>query len=210
MPDSYAESLLGRYEKIIMVSRQHWMMLVANIIGDIILVFLIFIVTLLLAYFIPSSWTIIILIGFLIMLIPAFFMLRGILRYVNHQYIITNRRVIQISGMYNKSVIDSSLEKVNDVKMDQSVLGRLMDYGNIEILTASELGVNIFKRIEHPVQFKTAMLDAKEQSEHETSSPALPGQAPTLLIQLDELYRNGILTEQEYSQKKQQILERIK
>ena len=37
--------------------------------------------------------------------------------------------------------------KVNDVKMEQSFLGRLLGYGDIEILTASELGVNLFRRI---------------------------------------------------------------
>ncbi len=52
---------------------------------------------------------------------------------------------MQISGIFNKSVIDSSLEKVNDIKMDQSALGRMFGYGDIEILTASELGVNLFK-----------------------------------------------------------------
>jgi uncharacterized membrane protein YdbT with pleckstrin-like domain len=42
------------------------------------------------------------------------------MKWKNHQYIITNRRVIQINGIVNKNVTDSSLEKVNDVHMTQS------------------------------------------------------------------------------------------
>jgi uncharacterized membrane protein YdbT with pleckstrin-like domain len=68
-------------------------------------------------------------------------MINDILVWSHHQYIVTNWRVLQISGIFNKNVIDSSLEKVNDVKMTQSFFGRIFNYGNVEILTASELGV---------------------------------------------------------------------
>ncbi len=74
--------------------------------------------------------------------IPLVDMLRHILDWTNRQFIITNRRVIQVSGFINKNVTDSSLEKVNDVKLAQSFWGRLFDYGDVEILTASELGTN--------------------------------------------------------------------
>ena len=73
--------------------------------------------------------------------------------------------MVHVKGLFNKSVIDSSLEKVNDVKMEQSYMGRIFDYGDVEILTASELGVNKFVFIEKPVKFKTAMLNAKAELE---------------------------------------------
>ncbi len=79
------------------------------------------------------------------------------------EYIVTNRRVIQTAGVFNKHVIDSSLEKVNDVVLTETVLGRLFDYGNIEILTASEMGVNLLRHIVSPVKFKTEMLNQKER-----------------------------------------------
>ena len=97
------------------------------------------------------------------MLVPLVGILNDIMVWRNKAYIVTNRRVIQISGVFNKDVVDSSLEKVNDVKMSQSFLGRMFEYGDIEILTASELGVNLFHQIAEPVEFKTAMLNAKEK-----------------------------------------------
>jgi len=146
--------------------------------------------------------------GFLILLIPTFSMTRDILNWTHHQYVITNRRVMQISGVINKSVTDSSLEKVNDVKMTQSFLGRIFDYGDIEILTASELGVNLFKRIAKPVQFKTAMLNAKERLEH--GDFAEDDQSiPKLIAQLDQLRKQGLLSEAEFQAKKEQLLSRL-
>ena len=115
------------------------------------------------------SRTVVELVIVLACLIIIFFMgmsmLRDILIWWNRQYIITSLRVIQISGVINKNLTDSSLEKVNDVKLSQSIVGRLFDYGDVEILTASELGVNLFRRIGNPVGFKTAMVNAKQDLE---------------------------------------------
>jgi hypothetical protein len=147
----------------------------------------------------------------LLILIPLLSMLRDILVWSNCQYIVTNRRVIQISGVVNKNVVDSSLEKVNDVKMTQSFFGRLFDYGDIEIMTASELGVNLFKRIGDPVKFKTAMLNAKENMGFDESGPhARPAEdIPTLIAKLDELRQKGILTEAEFQNKKKELLAKM-
>ena len=63
------------------------------------------------------------------------------------EVIVTNFRVLHAQGILSKRVMDSSLEKVNDILLTQSFLGRLFDYGNVEILTASEVGVNVLKWI---------------------------------------------------------------
>ena len=101
--------------------------------------------------------------------------------------------------------------KVNDVKMGQSFLGRVLDYGDIEILTASELGVNLFRRIGSPIRFKTAMLNAKERLETEQASGGRRPErdVPSLIAQLDELRRQGVLTEDEFNRKKAELLAKI-
>jgi len=149
--------------------------------------------------------------GFLLALVPLAIMTRDILVWNNHQYIVTNRRVIQISGIFNKDVVDSSLEKVNDVKMTQSFFGRLFDYGDVEILTASEMGVNLFKRIGDPVKFKTAMLNAKEKLGFEgTGTHAQRAESiPAMIAELDELRKQGIVTEAEFQAKKKELLAKM-
>ncbi len=145
-------------------------------------------------------------VGFGLLLIPIVSMIHDVLVYTHHEYIVTNRWVIQISGILDKQVIDSSLEKVNDVKMAQSALGRIFNFGDVEILTASKLGVNQFRRIENTVQFKTAMLNAKarlESGEHwDAPAPAASYNVPALLAQLATLRQQGVLTDEEFQQKK--------
>jgi hypothetical protein len=118
--------------------------------------------------------------------------------------------VIHVKGVFNKSVIDSSLEKVNDVKMEQSYLGRIFDYGDVEILTASELGVNKFGYIQQPVKFKTAMLNAKAKLEQGEIGRGLPApDIPGLIAELDLLRQQGVLTEGEFQQKKAELLAKM-
>jgi uncharacterized membrane protein YdbT with pleckstrin-like domain len=119
--------------------------------------------------------------------------------------------VIQVSGIFSKEVVDSSLEKVNDVKMSQSFFGRMFGYGDIEILTASELGANLFKRIGNPVKFKTTMLNAKEElgfGEVATGHHN-EGDIPALIAELGDLRKQGIISEEEFQRKKAELLAKM-
>ncbi len=212
MAHSYLESLMSEREKVLYFARQHWFILARNITLEIFLILLFLAITVTVAVFTPAYALITVAVGFILILLPVATMTRDILNYTHQQYVVTNRRVIHIAGVLNKSVIDSSLEKVNDVKMVQTAAGRMFDYGDIEILTASELGVNLFKQIEKPVRFKTAMLNAKQKLEE---APQLALQAepalsiPALIAQLDALRQQGALNEAEFQEKKKQLLAKL-
>src|SRR4029079_11083048 len=51
------------------------------------------------------------------------------LRYINQEDVLTNRRVIQVEGVLDRKATDSSLEKINDALLSQSVFGRMFDFG---------------------------------------------------------------------------------
>ena len=209
MAKNYLVNLLGDGERIILATRKHWFILASSIFFESIVILIVFGGTIVASTFAPDQILLIALIGFGLLLIPLASMIHDILTWSNHQYIITNWRVLQVSGIINKNVTDSSLEKVNDVKMSQSIFGRLFNYGDVEILTASELGVNLFKRIEDPVHFKTAMLNAKESLERrEPQQKAMPD-IPRMISQLDELRKQGVLTEEEFQAKKKELLTKL-
>jgi hypothetical protein len=87
------------------------------------------------------------------------------LRYVNQEYVLTNRRVIQVEGVLNRSATDSSLEKINDALLSQSIFGRMFDFGDLTVLTASEGGIEKMRMIRSPIVYKKKMLDAKHEYE---------------------------------------------
>ncbi len=207
MAKNYIQNMLGENERVVLVTRQHGFVLFSSIIAEIVVTLAVIVaISALTALVNPLSSF-----GYLLALIPLAIMTRDILDWSNHQYIVTNRRVIQISGIFNKDVVDSSLEKVNDVKMTQTFFGRLFDYGDIEILTASEIGVNLFKRIGDPVKFKTAMLNAKEKLGYEgTSTHAQQAESvPEMIAELNELRKQGIVTDAEFQTKKKELLAKM-
>jgi len=211
MADNYIQSLMGEHEKMLLITRQHWFVLFRAIVAEILIILILIAASVVVSVAYPPATLLAPIIGLLLALFPIFGMLRDILIWYNRQYIVTNRRVIQISGVINKNVVDSSLEKVNDVKMSQSFFGRIFDYGNVEILTASELGVNQFQRIGDPVHFKTAMLNAKEKLGFEENARVVKpaDDIPTLIAKLDELRVQGIVTEEEFQAKKVDLLAKM-
>ena len=205
----YVESLLGNREKVILVARQHWFILMSAIVLEIVIILVIIGLTILAGLFWTEFALLIGAIGTILLLLPLSTMFRDILDWMNRQYIVTNRRVIQISGVLNKNVTDSSLRKITDVMMSKSFFGRILNYGDIEILTASEFGANLFHRIEEPVGFKIAMLNAKEELEQGGEPEQDDLDVVEVLTNLDHLRELGILTDEEFIQKKSEFLERL-
>jgi hypothetical protein len=101
-----------------------------------------------------------------------------VLRYLNQEFILTNRRVIAVEGVLNKRVTDSSLEKINDAMLTQSIFGRIFGFGDLEVLTASEAGISLFRMLINPMGFKRAMLDAKHEYERDLAGPGFAGSPP--------------------------------
>jgi hypothetical protein len=90
-------------------------------------------------------------------------------------YVITNRRVMKVEGVLKKRSADSSLEKINDAVLEQSVLGRMLGYGDLDILTANEQSVDRYRMLAEAQTFKRTMLDEKHKLEQESFQiPAPP------------------------------------
>ncbi len=196
MTNTYLQNLLAKNEQVKMITHQHWVLLLREIlleVGSIVVIVLLTTLVWLVWWGNP-----IITLAYLFLLLPIASLVKDILAWKNHQFIITNRRVIQIFGILTKNVTDSSLEKVNDVKMVQSVWGRLFNFGDIEILTASELGINRFTRLAKPIEFKTAMLDAKEEMKNAVLEESLPGRNLTPQDLLLALHQSGVIPKDEF------------
>jgi len=107
-----------------------------------------------------------------------------VLRWQNEEFVVTSRRVLQTEGVLNKRVVDSSLEKINDAILSESIFGRIFGFGDLEVLTASETGISRLRMLRQADDFKRAMLDAKHDLELELSGakpmpgPALRAAAP--------------------------------
>ena len=104
-----------------------------------------------------------------------------VLRWTNEEFVVTSRRVLQSEGVINKRVVDSSLEKINDAVLSQSIFGRMFGFGDLDILTASESGISRLRMLKNADDFKRAMLESKHELELELSG-AKPLPSPPLRV----------------------------
>jgi len=162
---SYADSLLSTGERITHRVRQHWLVLVwgaripiAAIIAALLLVILSSNVS-------GTARDLLSLLTAVLFLGGLAFLTWATLRYLNTEFVLTNRRVVQVEGVVNKRATDSSLEKIHDAVLTQSIFGRMLGFGDLDVLTAAEAGIERFRMIIDPIGFKRAMLDAKHEYE---------------------------------------------
>jgi uncharacterized membrane protein YdbT with pleckstrin-like domain len=155
---AYVDTLLATNEKIVARHHQHWWAWFPSLVINLLLVAIITALSFVANTFAPGIG----IFGLILNVLPLAAFAKRFISWSSEEYIVTNRRIIQTKGLLTKHVFDSSLEKINDVVLSQTVTGRMFNYGDLEILTGSELGLNKLERIQDPVKFKIAMLNAKE------------------------------------------------
>lgn len=129
----------------------------------------------------------------------------------SNEHVLTNRRMIQQTGILNKRSMDAPLDKVNNVEHWQTVWGRILGYGDVEIDTASEHGATRFRDIRRPLEFKSAIVAATEAYRSRRFAPAAPvvPSGADRIRQLKALLDDGLISAEEFEMKRRQLLEEI-
>ena len=217
----YVESLLGKNEQILWRARQHWIVLTANFVINLFIFIVVWSIYFALGS-LGSGWLGDFLrnnrgIALIALLIPIVWFGWEFLQWWAEEYLVTTHRVVQTEGLINKHTKDSALEKINDITLSQSVMGRILNYGDLAIITGSDIGTNVLKRLAKPVDFKKTLLEQKQKlSDGEDLAPRQAVAAESdeedplkKIAQLDELRKSGAISEVEYQQAKAKLLTQL-
>ena len=145
------------------------------------------------------------------------------------RYLVTTRRVIEAGGLINKYTHDTSLQAITDMNVGHPWLGRIVGYGEIDLLTAAEAGTSKIRFLPDADGFKKALLDAKQEHELEVgggravqeavaavqSEPAVADgmsaeELDNALSRLADMKDRGLITQAEFDQKKSELLDRLR
>ncbi len=69
---------------------------------------------------------------------------------------VTNLRVVHKTGFIKRRTFEMALDKVESVDVNQSILGRLLDYGDVTILGVGE-GRETIATIASPLRFRNSI-----------------------------------------------------
>ncbi len=133
------------------------------------------------------------------------------IRAANDEFVVTERRVMRSVGLLSREHEQAPIEKIQDITVTQSVLGRLLGYGDVSLETASERGTLLFPAISAPEGLRSAIWTRTGGSAVHAvhaGSAALPGTAARM-EELENLRRKGMVSEAEYAAKRRDILDRL-
>ena len=147
---------------------------------------------------------------FLAAAVVTFFLRR--VRAAADEFVVTNRRVMRKVGLLAREAEQAPIEKIQDVTLDQGVIARLLGYGTVVLETASERGRIVFPDISRPEAFRNAIwgqaAGPAAAAAAVSPSPLPPATLSTAerLKQLEDLRTRGLLSTEEYTRKRQEIL----
>src|SRR3984957_9758134 len=139
-------------------------------------------------------------------------------------WVVTNFRVIDEAGFLNYYAKESPLDKINNVSYDQTLAGRLFNFGHVEIQTAAEAGATDYYNVNHPRRLKDTITAAQAEYKNlEFSNQAArmaaamgihantgSASAPNIAAELERLFElkiKGALSEEEYNRAKEKLLD---
>lgn len=128
--------------------------------------------------------------------------------------VLTTDRLIYRSGVLTRTGIEIPLERINTVFFRQTLLERTIGSGDLTIESAGEMGRQEFSNIRRPLNVQNEIYHQMENNETRKFSkivqPAAAGPSiPEQIAQLDELRQKGILSDEEFHRKKDELLGRM-
>jgi uncharacterized membrane protein YdbT with pleckstrin-like domain len=212
--------LLNDGEQLVLDLRPHWIFLAPSVAGLVISIGLGLTVIIGIGGDGNVKNGLSILTGLFVLAMLGWFVVRYA-KWVSTQFVLTGDRVISRRGVLSKSGMEIPLERINTVVFSQRILERLVGAGDIGIESASEGGRETFTDIRRPAQVQREIYVQMENNSGRdyrrmgtaTADSINAGAAGTAvpvahqLEKLDELRRNGVLSEAEFQAQKARLLE---
>jgi uncharacterized membrane protein YdbT with pleckstrin-like domain len=199
--------LLGPEERLLYQAKQHWTAILGRVVLAALTSLLIGGVAIGLSKLesplpLPPAWVLILL---------FFPFIQGgldLLRWRRTAYLVTDQRLIQMEGLWRRQIQDCPLQEVGDIVLRQGLLGKLLSYGDLVIMTAGKPGYH-FERVSAPATFKKALLEQQSLREEQALREQARLDIPSQIAGLAALREKGIISDSEFQAKKAELLSRM-
>ncbi|HLH90736.1 MAG TPA: PH domain-containing protein [Xanthobacteraceae bacterium] len=151
----YIDEILQPGEKVLYSTNAHWVFYFPAIVAWIVaLVLLIISVTV--AAGIPSlvmgCWAA----AALAAIAALYWTIKGWFHRLTTETDVTDRRVVHKTGFIKRRTFEIALDKIESVDVDQTILGRILNYGDVTIMGVGE-GRQTISTIASPLAFRSAI-----------------------------------------------------
>lgn len=210
-------------EKMVLASNPHWFYFWKQFISG-----AVFIGLLLLLWWVNLDWLDSFLRWILLLAVIVFIFMSiyDFIQWKTTKFAITDQRVAYQSGIVRRRGVSIPLNRINNVNFEQGLIARLFNNGIVTIESAGETGDSVFENIPNPEHVRSLIFTeiqedeqrdsdrdasalAKAMQEHLASPPTAALTPQERLAQLETLRAQGHVSDDEYEQKRRQILDQL-
>ena len=91
------------------------------------------------------------------------------------EWVVTNRRLISMSGVFNQTTVSTGLERIQDVHYIRTIWDRLIGTGSLEVESAAEGKPVHIGFIRKDAEFRDALHQAIDARQHELRERSAQG-----------------------------------
>ena len=96
----------------------------------------------------------------------------AVLQWVSRSYVLTDRRVIRIRGVFTIDIFQCALTKVQNTFLVLTLPQRILHLGNIEFTTAGTGSVEaIWRHVKHPLDIHKTLINAMNTAANQPPNP---------------------------------------
>ena len=199
---AYPRKLLTDNEKVLREFRPHWRMLAVPALWTVLAIAAI------IGAFALWDGTTPLVISAIVVAVWFYFGAWRFISWFFTWYVLTDERLITRRGIIARRGVDLPLENINDVRFTQSILERLLHSGDLVIESAGEMGQSRFSDIGAPERFQSLLYQVREDRVAAIGRDIADDPTATL-ERLASLHRLGSITDEEFEEKKNQLLDEI-
>jgi uncharacterized membrane protein YdbT with pleckstrin-like domain len=91
---------------------------------------------------------------------------------VTTEIAVTNKRLIFKEGFISRRTMEMNMDKIESVDVNQSVLGRIFDYGTI-VVRGTGAGLEPLKRIDAPIELRNSVMTTSSSAAAAAPRPSI-------------------------------------
>ncbi|MFK4490212.1 PH domain-containing protein [Bradyrhizobium sp. USDA 336] len=149
----YIDEILQPGERVLYSTNAHWIFYFPAIVAWIVALAL-----LVLSRQMTVDWLFLLCLGAagLAALAALYWTVKGWFHRFTTETDVTNLRVVHKTGFIKRRTFEMALDKVESVDVDQTILGRILNYGDVTIRGVGE-GIETIKTIASPLAFRSSI-----------------------------------------------------